>query len=90
MQTEVKVFDDAISPNVALKVVLTLRFIKMHHTCCNIIKNRNRFMQYEQGLAHFFRTVFDKIKNLSELKDGAKISVSDASTARALKAGKLG
>ncbi len=87
---EVKVFDDAISPNVALKE--SSIDATFHQNAPYLLQyNKERgtdLMQYEQGLVTTFYGLYsNKIKNLSELKDGAKISVpSDASNrVRALK-----
>ncbi|MEN6389262.1 MAG: MetQ/NlpA family ABC transporter substrate-binding protein [Syntrophomonas sp.] len=87
---EIKVFDDAISPNVALKEgSIDATF---HQNAPYLVEyNRERgtdLAQYEKGLVTTFYGLYsNKIKNLSELKDGGKISVpNDASNrVRALK-----
>jgi len=87
---EVKVFDDAISPNVALKEgSIDATF---HQNAPYLVQyNKERgtdLAQYEKGLVTTFYGLYsNKIKNLSELKEGAKISVpNDASNrVRALK-----
>lgn len=87
---EVKVFDDAISPNVALKegsIDATLHQNEPYLVQYN--KERGTDLaKYEKGLVTTFYGLYsNKIKNISELKNGAKISVpNDASNrARALK-----
>jgi D-methionine transport system substrate-binding protein len=87
---EVKVFDDAISPNVALKEgSIDATF---HQNAPYLVQynkeNGTDIVQYGKGLVTTFYGLYSKkIKNLSELKNGAKISVpNDASNRiRALK-----
>lgn len=87
---EVKVFDDAISPNVALKEgSIDATFHQNGPYLVQYNKDRGTDLtQYEKGLVTTFYGLYsNKIKNISELKDGAKISVpNDASNrVRALK-----
>ncbi len=87
---EIKVFDDAISPNVALKEgSIDATF---HQNAPYLVEyNRERgtdLAQYEKGLVTTFYGLYsNKINNLSELKDGSKISVPNdtSNRVRALK-----
>lgn len=82
---EVKVFDDAISPNVALEEgSIDATF---HQNIPYLIQyNKERgteLIQYKKGLVTTFYGLYsNKIKELGELKDGAKISVPDDASNR--------
>ncbi|OAA95101.1 MetQ/NlpA family ABC transporter substrate-binding protein [Clostridium coskatii] len=86
----IKVFDDAITPNVALKegsVDATFHQNEPYLITYNKQKGTD-LIKFDKGLVTTFYGVYStKIKSLNELKDGAKISVpNDASNeGRALK-----
>lgn len=86
----IKVFNDAITPNVALKegsVDATFHQNEPYLITYNKQKGTN-LVKFDKGLVTTFYGVYStKIKNLNELKDGSKISVpNDASNeGRALK-----
>ncbi len=89
-QLEIKVFDDAISPNVALQEgSIDATFHQNEPYLVQYNKERGtELVKYEKGLVTTFYGLYsNKIKDISELKNGAKISVpNDASNrVRALK-----
>lgn len=80
---EIKVFDDAVTPNVALKegsVNATFHQNEPYLVTYNKQKETD-LVKFDKGLVTTFYGVYSsKIKSLDELKDGAKISVpNDAS-----------
>jgi len=88
---EVKVFDDLVTPNIALQegsVDMSFHQHEPYLTQYNKSKGTD-LVKYNGGIVKYFMGIYsDKIKNVNDLKDGASVSVPNdpSNRGRALKA----
>ncbi|TWH46069.1 MetQ/NlpA family ABC transporter substrate-binding protein [Sporomusa sp. KB1] len=88
---EVKVFDDLVTPNIALQEgSIDANFYQHEPYLDQFNKNKGtNLVKYNGGIVKYFMGIYSsKIKNVNELKDGATIAVPNdpSNRGRALKA----